>query len=211
MIPIINEKIESYLTTHTSPEHDILQALSKETYANCSMAIMQVGHVEGAFLRMMVQLSKAKRVLEIGTFTGYSALAMAEGLPDDGELITCDCDAQVTQMAQDYWNKSPHGQKICLMLGPALQTIQGLDGEFDVVFIDADKEHYCDYWELCVPKVSDGGLLIIDNVLWNGDVLQPSDMLSQCIADANHRIVTDERVDVVMLPLRDGITLARKK
>ena len=172
---------------------------------------MQVGHLEGSFLRLLVKIARAKRVLEIGTFTGYSALAMAEGLPRGGRLITCDIDPDATQIARAHWNRSPHGRKIELRLGPAIKTVQELSGPFDLVFIDADKESYGRYWELCVPKVRRGGLLLADNVLWGGRVLDPHDRSDRAIVAFNKRVAADRRVDVVILPLRDGLTVAYKK
>jgi caffeoyl-CoA O-methyltransferase len=134
---------------------------------------------------------------------------MAEGLPDDGKLITCDIDPKTTQIAQKYWSRSPHGKKIELKLGPALETLKTIEGSFDLIFIDADKMNYINYWELCLPKIRRGGLLVIDNVLWSGSVLNPEDETERAIAQFNKH-VCDERVEVVMLPIRDGVTLAWK-
>lgn len=172
---------------------------------------MQVGHLEGSFLRLLLRIAKARRVLEVGTFTGYSALAMAEGLPPGGRLITCDIDPVVTQIARKTWAKSPHGKKIELRLGHALKTLRKLRGTFDAVFIDADKENYIRYWELCVPKVRRGGILLVDNVLWSGRVLRPKDETDRAIVAFNRYVVSDRRVEAVMLTLRDGVTLAYKK
>ena len=171
---------------------------------------MEVGHLEGAFLRMLVRLLRAKRILELGTFTGYSSLVMAEGLPDDGELITCDIDPETTQIAKRYWKRSPHGKKIVFKLGPALETLKTIEGPFDMVFIDADKLNYINYWELCITKIRSGGLLVVDNVLWSGSVLKPEDETDRAIADFNKHVYNDKRVEVVMLPIRDGVTIAWK-
>ncbi len=172
---------------------------------------MQVGHLEGSFLYLLAKLARAKRILEIGTFTGYSALAMAEALPPGGRLITCDIDSVATGIARRFWKKSPHGKKIELRLGPALATLPRIKGPFDLVFIDADKENYQRYWNLCVPKVRRGGLLVADNVLWSGRVLRPTDRITRAIAAFSRFVDSDRRVESVMLPVRDGITLALKK
>lgn len=207
---IIPQKIERYCRENTAPESKLLRELVAETYARTAYPEMQIGHLEGAFLRMLVRLVRAKRVLELGTFTGYSALVMAEALPVDGKLITCDIDPEVTELAKRYWSRSPHGNKIELKLGPALETLKAIEGPFDVVFIDADKKNYINYWEMCVPKIRSGGLLVADNVLWGGSVLEPEDETDRAIAEFNRHVYSDRRVEVVMLPVRDGMTLAWK-
>lgn len=210
MIPIIDKKIEAYAVRHSTPESVLFKNLVKETFARTSLPQMQVGHLEGSFLKLLAQISRAKTVLEIGTFTGYSALAMAEGLPPGGRVITCDIDPAATQIAKKYWAKSPHGKKIELKIGPALETIPKLKGPFDMVFIDADKMNYIRYWELCVPKVRKGGVLLADNVLWSGRVLNPQEESDHAIARFNEHVLKDKRVEVLMLPLRDGITVGYK-
>ncbi|MCX9011572.1 MAG: class I SAM-dependent methyltransferase [Candidatus Methanoperedens sp.] len=210
MRKIVPEVIERYCTENTTPESPLLRELVAETYARTAFPEMQVGHLEGALLRMLVRLIRAKRVLELGTFTGYSSLVMAEGLPEDGKLITCDIDPQVTEIAKKYWSRSPHGKKIELRLGYALETLKTIEGPFDLVFIDADKENYVNYWESCMPKTRSGGLLVVDNVLWSGDVLDPKDRTDRAIAEFNRHVRNDKRVEIVMLPVRDGITLAWK-
>jgi len=207
---IISKKIERYCADNTTPESKLLRELVSETYATTAVPEMLVGHIEGAFLRMLVRLVSAKRVLELGTFTGYSALVMAEGLPQDGKLVTCDIDPEATEIAKRYWRRSPHGKKIELKLSPALETLKTIEGSFDLVFIDADKENYINYWELCLPKTRRGGLLVVDNVLWSGGVLDPKDETDRAIAKFNRHVSRDKRVEVVMLPVRDGLTLAWK-
>lgn len=204
------EELEHYLVSHSSPETTLHANLAAETREKTRDPRMMVGHLEGALLRMLVRLARARRVLEIGTFTGYSALAIAEGLPDDGQVITCDIDTVTTAIAQKYWNKSPHGHKIKLEIGPALDTIKGLSGTFDMVFIDADKRSYVAYWDACLPKVRKGGLVVADNVLWSGRVLDPKEEDDHAIVAFNQHVADDPRVEKVMLPLRDGITLASK-
>jgi len=207
---IIPLKIERYCKKNTIPESALLHELVAETYASTAFPDMQIGHIEGAFLRMLVHLIRAKRVLELGTFTGYSSLAMAEALPEDGKLITCDIDQEATEIAKKYWSRSPHGKKIELRLGYALETLKTIEGVFDVVFIDADKENYINYWELCIPKTRSGGLLVVDNVLWSGGALDPKDETDRAIAEFNEHVSNDKRVEVVMLPIRDGVSLAWK-
>ncbi len=207
---ITPKKIERYCAENTTPESQLQRDLVTETYATAPFPQMQIGHVEGALLRLLVRSVSAKRVLELGTFTGYSALVMAEGLPDDGKLITCDIDPEATAIANRYWSRSPHGGKIELRLGDALETLETIKGNFDLVFIDADKENYINYWELCLPKTRSGGLLVVDNVLWGGDVLDPKDKTDKAIAKFNRHVYGDKRVEVVMLPLRDGVTIAYK-
>jgi caffeoyl-CoA O-methyltransferase len=205
---IVPEKIERYCAENTTPESQLLRQLVSETYASTEFPEMQIGHLEGAFLRMLVRLVSAKRILELGTFTGYSALVMAEALPEDGKLITCDIDPDVTEIAKRYWSRSPHGKKIELKLGNALETLKTIEGSFDVVFIDADKENYINYWELCMPKTHSRSLFIVDNVLWSGSVLDPKNETDMEIAAFNRHVYEDKRVEVVMLPVRDGVTLA---
>ena len=204
-------EIEEYARIHSSREDPLLVELAQDTQANATWPQMQTGHLEGAFLRMLVQATGALHVLEIGTYTGYSALSMAMGLPGRGSVITCDVDPVATEMAKKYWARSPHGVKIDLRLGPALETIGSLEGPFDLVFIDADKENYVNYWEAVLPKTRPGGLLVADNVLWSGRVLDPKEKSDHAIVAFNQHVRDDQRVNLVMLTIRDGITVARKK
>lgn len=173
---------------------------------------MQVGRVEGALLRNLVAMSGAKRILEIGTFTGYSALSMAEALPPDGRLTTCDIDPQAVAIAQRFFNKSPHGGKITIRLGDALDYVKSLTeaDELDLVFLDADKARYADYYEAVLPRLRTGGLVVADNTLWSGRVLDPKSDDDKGIARFNDLVVNDPRVDCVLLAVRDGVMLARK-
>lgn len=208
---ITPSKIEAYCIQASFPEDKLLQRLAQETRKKTQYPQMMVGPLEGAFLRTLVQAFSAKRVLEIGTFTGYSALWMASGLPEDGKVITCDVNPKTTRIAQSYWKASPHGRKIELRLGPALETLQVLKGQFDFVFIDADKPNYIAYWDKVLPLVSKGGGIVADNVLWSGRVLKPKDATDQAILQFNRHVSKDSRVISVMLPVRDGMTLAIKK
>jgi caffeoyl-CoA O-methyltransferase len=214
MLTIIPEALARYVEAHSSPEPEIFQALRDETEATLPMPQMQVGRVEGALLRMLVQLSGAKRVLEVGTYSGYSALAMASGLPDDGKLVTCDIDPVATMVARRYFERSPHGHKIELRLGPAIKTIRRLAEQgagFDLVFLDADKQSYLDYYEAALPLLPAGGLVIADNTLWSGRVLDPKEESDHAIVRFNAHVAADERVDNVLLSVRDGVMLARKR
>ena len=171
---------------------------------------MLTGPLEGAFLRLLVRLTEAKRVLEIGMFTGYSALAMAEALPADGRLITCDVNPETSAMASAYFAASPYGHKIEVKLGPAADTLKTLKGPFDLCFIDADKKNYSVYYDLCVDLVRTHGMIVLDNMLQRGRVLEPGSERGRAIHAMNERIQKDARVENVLLPVRDGIMLAYK-
>lgn len=208
---IIPEAIDHYATEHSAPESPLFQKLVKETYDHVPEPGMQVGRLEGGFLRLLVRLTNAKRVLEIGTFTGYSTLAMAEGLAEGGELIALDCDPVNTKIAQKYWDQHPAGSKIKLKIAPALDSLKALKGPFDLVFIDADKENYTNYWEACLPLVRKGGLLVVDNTLWGARVLNPKESDDKAIVSFNARVAKDPRVEAVLLTVRDGVTVAWKR
>lgn len=206
----INKEIEEYAKLYTSNEPELLKELADFTETNMPMAQMLTGKIEGRLLKMLVALTGAKNILEIGMFTGYSALSMVEALPDDGKLITCDIDEEVAKLAKDYFSRSPHGSKISIQLAPALDTLSNLDQIFDLVFLDADKENYVEYYEAIIPKLKLNGLLVIDNCLWSGKVLQPEAETDVAIHKLNQLIVTDPRVENVVLSVRDGINLVRK-
>jgi caffeoyl-CoA O-methyltransferase len=208
---ITPQPIEDYAEAHTTAPGDLLRRLAEETKATMSAPQMLTGSIEGRFLELLVFGTGARRVLEIGTFTGYSALSMAAGLPEGGHIDTCDIEPRHTEVAQRYIDESPYADRITIHLGPALETIAGLDGEFDLVFIDADKDNYANYYEAVLPRLSERGLIAIDNTLWSGKALDPPDETSQAIADLNDRIAADERVVAVQLTVRDGVTLIRRK
>lgn len=211
-MPIVPKEIEEYTARYATPESAVFAELVKATYARTDAPMMQVGKIEGAFLRLLASALRAKRVLEVGTFTGYSALCFAEALPDDGRVITCDIDPKNTLIAREYWEKSPHGKKIELKLGPASETIPTLAGEFDLAFIDADKENYPVYWDLIAPKIRPGGMVVIDNVLWGGSVLDAKpDAETRAIIAASKKAAEDPRFLTTMLSVRDGMLLAWKK
>ncbi len=210
MIPI-PEAIEAYAERHTRPLSDLHARVWKETHAKTKSPRMMVGPLEGAFLKMLVRITGAKRVLEIGMFTGYSALAWAEALPEDGRLVTCDMNPETTALARGYFAASPHGHKIEVRLGPALETVQSLKGPFDICFIDADKTGYDAYYDACIGLARPGGLIALDNMMQGGKVLDPTDDRVRAIDALNDRINRDERVENVLLPVRDGIMLAYKR
>lgn len=210
----IDEKIENYAFDHTQDEGGLLQRLIKETYNDLEIPHMLCGRIEGRFLKLLAQLLQAKRILEIGTFSGYSALSMAEALPDDGELFTCEIDPSAIAVAKKYFAESAqsaHGKKITLLEGPALESLKTLDGVFDMAFIDADKENYLNYYNAVLPIIRPGGLIAVDNVLWSGRVLAPQDSSDHAIHNFNEAVVKDDRVEPVMLTVRDGIYCLRKK
>lgn len=207
----IDEKIERYAHDHTQDEGELLLRIKAETYATLECPQMLTGRLEGRLLKLLAQLLGAKRILEIGTFSGYSALSMAEALPDGGVLITCENDPPAIEFARRYFAQSPHGKKITLREGPALETIQTLAGPFDMVFIDADKLNYLNYYEAVLPLVRSGGLIVVDNVLWSGRVLNPTDDHDRAIHQFNESVIRDVRVEQVLLPIRDGIYCIRKK
>ena len=208
---IVDEKLEDYAERHTTPPEPLLAELAEETRATMSAPQMLTGPIEGRFLELLVHTSGAKRVLEIGTFTGYASLSMAAALPEDGHVDTCDIEPAHVEVARRYISRSPHGAKITIHLGPALDTIAQLEGEFDFVFIDADKENYDNYYEAVLPRLSEGGLIAIDNTLWSGKVLDPPDESSRAIAALNDKLAADDRVVCVQLSVRDGVTLVRRR
>jgi caffeoyl-CoA O-methyltransferase len=207
------EEIDEYTRTHSTAPDELLQRLYDETHEKLDAPQMLTGPVEGRFLQTLVWASKARRVLEIGTYSGYSALSMAAALPEDGELITCDVSEEAHAMARRYAAESPDGRKIDFRLGPALETIETLEGPFDLVFIDADKENYVHYFHATVPLLADRGLIALDNTLWSGRVVDGYDDGSpqtKAFRELNDALVADSRGVVVMLPIRDGVTLFRK-
>jgi len=207
----LSEKIEEYSERHTRELSNLHQRLWQETHEKTSSPGMRVGPIEGALLRLLVRLTAAKRVLEVGMCTGYSALAMAAALPEDGQLITCDVNPETSEIARRYFASSPHGHKIEIKLGPAKETLKNLQGPFDLCFIDADKQGYGAYYDACIDLVRRGGLIVLDNMLQSGRVLNPADPASRIIAALNDRIQRDERVENVLLPIRDGIMLAYRR
>jgi caffeoyl-CoA O-methyltransferase len=208
MIRIEPAGTEEYAERYTTPLSDLHDRLAAETREKTPRPEMMVGSLEGALLRILARLVQARRILEIGMFTGYSALAWAEALPPDGKLVTCDVDARTAEIARRYFSQSPHGHKIEMKIGPALETLKTLSGPFDICFIDADKDGYPAYYEASFGLVRPGGLIVLDNMLRGGRVLNPSDDSGKAVTALNRRIHEDPRVENVFLPLRDGIMLA---
>ena len=208
------EELDAYAQAHSTPPDELLERLWAETHEKLAAPQMLTGPLEGRFLEMLVWAAGARRILEIGTYSGYSALSMAAALPDDGELITCDVWEEANEVARRYAAESPHGHKIDFRLGPALETIETLEGPFDLVFIDADKENYANYFHATLPLLSERGLIVFDNTLWSGRVVPGYDDGSpqtKAFRELNDALVADPRGVVVMLPIRDGVTLFRKK
>ncbi len=207
----IDEQIEQYAHDHTEDEGELLNRLKKETHASLDIPQMLTGRIEGRFLNLLVRISNARRVVEVGTFSGYGTLSMAEALPDDGELFTCEIDPDAIAVAQKYFEESPHGHKINLLQGDALTSIGTVAGPIDFAFIDADKANYLNYYQALLPKMRKGGLIAVDNVLWSGRVLHPMDDWDRAIANFNETVKRDDRVEHVFLTVRDGIYLLRVK
>ena len=211
MTPIVDPAVEAYAAAHTTPDDAFMAQVAETTRASTSAPQMMVGPMEGRFLNFLVASLGARRVLEIGTFTGYSALWMAAALPDDGRLITCEADETHAEIAHRHFEASPYADRVELRHGRALDTLRILEGPFDFVFVDADKPSYEAYFEAVLPMLSPGGLMAIDNVLWRGTVLDPREENAQALAEFNDRVVADPRVECVMLTVRDGITLIRRR
>jgi caffeoyl-CoA O-methyltransferase len=213
-VTIPRDELTDYAEAHSTPPDELLTRLFEETHEKLAAPQMLTGALEGRFLELLVWASKARRVLEIGTYSGYSALSIAAALPDDGELITCDVWEEANEMARRYAAESPHGGKIEFRLGPALETIATLEGPFDMVFIDADKANYDNYFEATLPLLAERGLIAIDNTLWSGRVIDGNDDGSaetRALRELNDKLVADSRVVVVQLPVRDGVTLVRRR
>jgi caffeoyl-CoA O-methyltransferase len=210
---IVPQAIEHYCAAHTDAASPLLRELEDYTRAHCQDAQMLTGPVEGALLRLLVQVSGAMRVLEIGTFTGYSALTMAEALPDEGRIMTCEVKPEHARIARSFFDRSPHGAKIEIRQGAALATVGALapGARFDFVFLDADKENYVNYYDAVVPLLRPGGLLVADNTLWSGRVLDPKEKSDRAVAAFNQRVTADPRVSRVLLSVRDGVTIVRKR
>ncbi len=207
----IDSNIEQYAVDHTEPENDLLERLKNETQESLEIPQMLTGRLEGRFLKLLGQLVNAKRILEVGTFSGYGTLSMAEALPEDGEIYTCEMDPEAMVVAKKYFAQSEHGSKVTLLEGDAMENIKKLDGPFDMSFIDADKVNYLNYYNLILPITRTGGLIVVDNVLWGGAVLNPKEESDHAIHQFNETVSSDDRVEGVLLPIRDGVFCLRKK
>lgn len=215
MIEITNPSVEEYISRHSSEESPLLQKVNRETYTEVLMPRMLSGHFQGRVLSMLSFMIRPKRILEIGTFTGYSALCLAEGLAQDGELITIDVNEELEDRVRGYISSAGMDTKIRYIIGNAVTLIPSIDGPFDLVFIDADKHNYFQYYQLVFDKVSSGGFIMVDNTLWNGKVTSAEivmkDKDTRNLDDFNKHIALDSRVEKIILPIRDGITVIRKK
>jgi caffeoyl-CoA O-methyltransferase len=211
-VDIVPEPIELYAEEHTTPPEPLLAELAQETRETLESPQMLTGTVEGRFLELLVYASGARRVLELGTYSGYSSLSMAAGLPPDGRIDTCELDESRAAVARRYIDQSAYADQIQIHLGPALETIGRLEGEFDFVFIDADKPNYVSYYEAVLPRLSERAFIAADNTLWSGRVLDESDDEgTRAIKAFNEHVKSDARVTSVMLTVRDGVTLIRPK
>jgi caffeoyl-CoA O-methyltransferase len=209
MCPLFTDTLDAYVDAHTTPLEPLLQELHEVTYASVSSPQMIAGPVLGQLLRFVAAMVAPRRALEIGTFTGYSALAMAGGMPADGRLVTCELSEERAAFAQSWFDRSPYGERIELRVGPALETVSALDGPFDLVFIDADKEGYTGYYEAVVPKLAPRGIIAVDNTLRGGEVAAPEEQRDRGMAAFNDHVQADPRTENVLLTVRDGVTLVR--
>lgn len=206
------DQIEEYSRIHSTPASKTADELEAYTRAQVPGSQMLVGPLGASLLKTLVRAARAKRILEVGCYTGYSALAMAEALPDNGELISMDVNPETSAIARKFWDQSPHGKKIQLILGPAVESIPKLNGKFDFVFIDADKGNYVRYFELCWPLLPSGGVMAVDNCLWDGRVLKPetADEQTKAIMRFNQLIKSRSDLTACLVPIRDGIFVITK-
>jgi caffeoyl-CoA O-methyltransferase len=208
----ISQELEDYIEQHSEKEPALLAALNKETYQKILLPRMLSGHFQGRVLSMLSKLIRPVNILEIGTYTGYSALCLCEGMQANGQLHTIDIKEELVDFQRKHFDKSPWGKQIFQHLGEAVDIIPTLDLKFDLVFIDADKENYLNYFELIVPKMNKGGIILSDNVLWSGKVLEPlnpKDLSTKILLKYNQLLANDPRVETVLLPIRDGLTVSR--
>ncbi len=208
----ISQELEDYIEYHSEQEPQYLIDLYKETYQKVLLPRMLSGHFQGRVLSMLSKLIRPVNILEIGTYTGYSALCLCEGIQENGQLHTIDIKEELIDFQRKHFDKSPWGNQIVQHLGEAINIIPGLDKKFDLVFIDADKENYIHYFEMIVPKMNQGGIILSDNVLWSGKVLEPlqkNDLSTKILLEYNLLLKNDPRVETVLLPIRDGLTVSR--
>jgi caffeoyl-CoA O-methyltransferase len=210
---IVEPRVEQYAEDHTTPDGELFERLAVETHEISEVPQMMVGRLEGQFLAFLVRSTGARRVLELGTFTGYSSISMAQALPDGGSIVSCDVNEETTAIARRYAEEAGVADRIEYRLGPAIETVAGLDGPFDLIFIDADKVGYVDYYEAVLPKLADGGLILADNTLASGRVVDEAeeDGMTAAIQRFNEHVRGDDRVESVMLTVRDGVTMIRRR
>jgi predicted O-methyltransferase YrrM len=210
----IPEELDDYVVSHTQDEPELLQELNRETYQKILLPRMLSGHYQGRLLSILSKLINPKTILEIGTYTGYSALCLAEGMQSKGELHTIDIDEELYDFQRKYFDKSGYGSQIYQHLGNALDIIPQLEMTFDLVFIDADKENYANYFNCVIDKLNSGGVILSDNVLWSGKVIEPlqkDDTSTPVLIEYNALLKDDARIESVLLPIRDGLTITRRK
>lgn len=208
----ISQDLEDYIEQHSENEPQLLADLNKETHQKVLLPRMLSGHFQGRVLSMLSKLIHPEYILEIGTYTGYSALCLCEGLQDNGQLHTIDIKEELIDFQRKYFNRSPWGKQIIQHLGNAIDIIPSLNLKFDLVFMDADKENYVNYFEMVIPKMNKGGIILSDNVLWSGkvlDPLQPNDVSTKILLEYNQLLKEDPRVETVLLPIRDGLSVSR--
>jgi predicted O-methyltransferase YrrM len=208
----ISQELEDYIEQHSEKEPLLLAALNKETYQKILLPRMLSGHFQGRVLSMLAKLIRPMNILEIGTYTGYSALCLCEGIQEGGQLHTIDIKEELVDFQRKHFDKSPWGTQITQHLGEATTIIPTLDLKFDLVFIDADKENYINYFNIILPKMNKGGIILSDNVLWSGKVLEPlhpNDVSTKILLEYNQLLKNDPRVETVLLPIRDGLTVSR--
>jgi caffeoyl-CoA O-methyltransferase len=212
---VLDEELYSYLVEHGARQDDVLRRLAEETARLGGISVMQIAPDQGALMTLLVRAIEARRAIEVGTFTGYSAICIARGLPEDGELLTCDVNEEWAKVARRFFAEAGIEDRIVMRVGPGLETLRSIadDSAIDFAFIDADKQGYPEYYEECLRLLRPGGLLMIDNVLQGGRVLDPGpdDESARAIAKLNDVMAADERVDVAMLGISDGVTLALKR
>ena len=209
----ISDELDDYIVTHSQQEPALLQELTRETHQKILQPIMSSGPYQGRVLSMISKLIQPKTILEIGTFTGYATLCLAEGLRLNGEIHTIDVNEELYDFQRKYFDASEFGHCIHQHLGNALDLIPEMDITFDLIFIDADKINYCNYFNLIVDKLNPSGIILSDNVLWHGKVVEPideKDLLAKAILEYNTMLKTDRRIETVVLPIRDGLTISRK-
>lgn len=209
----MTEQLEEYILDHISPEPELLARLNRDTHVTHLYSRMCSGHLQGRILKMLTSMIRPQRILELGTFTGYSALCFAEGMPEGAEIHTVEIDDEVEDFARERFDRSPRSADIHLHIGDAMDIVPQLEGEFDLVFIDANKRLYTEYFEMVLPRVRTGGYILADNTLWDGKVADPEanhDPQTRGVMAFNDHIARDPRVETVILPLRDGLTIIRK-
>jgi caffeoyl-CoA O-methyltransferase len=210
MEDLVNPEVEKYAAEHSAAPGDLLDELERYTREHLDYPQMMVGRLEAALLRMLVRLTGARRILEIGLFTGYSSLAMAQAMEEGGRIISCELEEKHASVARSFFGRSPVGDRIEIRMGPAIESLESIDGPFDMAFIDADKENYPNYYDMVLPKLRAGGLMVADNVLWSGNVLSPQKESDHALVVFNDKVHNDPAMEHVLLTVRDGVMVARK-